>query len=157
MCCAAIAEKGRGTDMDVRNSRDALEDNYLALCIAIVYPYGIDCEEAWRALHGKLEEPLVAAGVLQDAAAILKDKKRKLERLRSVLNEENYGKAIFLQQVLLFYEQSEVYQTAGREKFIPCVQCRYAGSRTCWREFVKFMGCGGKQVKGCQFGEKKKF
>ncbi len=139
--------------MGIFEGRDALEENYLALCIAILYPYGIGCEEAWKVLYGKLEEPIVAAGILQDAAAILKSNKRKLERLRGVMNEESYCKAIFMQEILLFYEQCLGGRTVGELKSVSCVKCNYSGSYKCWREFVKFMGIHTKGIKRCRLGE----
>lgn len=139
--------------MEIFEGRDALEENYLALCIAILYPYGIGCEEAWKVLYGKLEEPIVAAGILQDAAAILRSKKRKLERLRGVMNEESYCKMVFMQEILLFYEQCADGRLVGELESLPCVKCSYSGSYRCWREFVKFMGGRTTGIKRCRFGE----
>lgn len=150
---SAMQTKGWESNMGIMKGRDALEDNYLALCTAILYPYGIGCEEAWRALRGKLEEPVVAAGILQDAAAILRSKKRKLERLRGVMNEEEYCKTIFMQELLMFYEKCSEGKTAKELKQIPCVRCSYAGSYLCWREFVKFIGIRPQGIKNCQFGK----
>lgn len=136
------------------NWHDALEDNYLALCTAILYPYGIGCEEAWKALNGNLEEPLIAAGILQDAIAILKDKKRNLERLRSVMGEEAYAKIIFVQQILLFYDEYEVERTKEEVYSVPCIRCKYSGTYQCWWEFVKFMGFHIKGRGSCQLGKR---
>lgn len=91
--------------------KDPLQENYLALYVAIVFPYFLSSEEAFRLMRRNLDKQTFAANVLQNAVKALHKENLEDPGLKSLLGSD-------WQKVKLLAELAEEYDTCLRQGFL---------------------------------------
>ncbi len=84
--------------------RDPLQENYLALYLAIVFPYTLTSEEVFQLMRRSLERPAIAADILQNAMKVLRKENLEDPRFKSLLGAD-WAKAKALAELADQYDQ----------------------------------------------------
>lgn len=90
---------------------DPLSENYLALYVAIVFPYSLSSEEAFRLMKRNPDKQIIAADILQNAVKALRRENLDDPRLKSLLGGD-------WQKLKLLAELAEQYDTCLRQGFL---------------------------------------
>ena len=90
---------------------DPLQENYLALYIAIVFPYTVTSEEVFQLMRRSLDKQALAADILQNAIKVLHKENLEDPKIKAVLGND-WLKA------KMWAELAEQYDNCLRQGFL---------------------------------------
>jgi len=90
---------------------DPLQENYLALYIAIVFPYTLTVEEVFLLMKRSLNKQAIAADILQNALKVLRTENLEDPKIKSVLGAD-------WQKVKILADLATQYDTCQRQGFL---------------------------------------
>lgn len=90
---------------------DPLQENYLALYVAIVFPYTLTVEEVFLLMKRSLDKRAIAADILQNALKVLRTENLEDPKIKSVLGAD-------WQKVKVLADLAEQYDACQRQGFL---------------------------------------